>query len=350
MYDYCRDIPGVIFNKSELSVAIGSAKIYLSGADNPDALRGIWLDSVVLDEYAQMAPRMFTEIIRPALADRQGRALFIGTPQGKNAFYALYNRAEELEGWWRDYLPVTETDCLDKRELMAARREMSAAEYDQEFLLSWSAAIQGAFFGHEMKAAEDEGRITKVPYDKSLPVDLSFDLGMANRTVVWYMQTVGAEIRAIRCDAFEATGLPDIIAAIRSRGYSYIRERIAPHDIRVRELGTGQSRFEIAQKLGFDFTVCRNIPVIDGIEAVRSMIPRVWFDAELCKDGIEALTQYRTEKDPIRNVFRTTPLHDWTSDYADSLRMYAVEMGAGQSSFEWGRTKIDYREQNRAVI
>ena len=320
--DFSRSVPGVSFNESELRVDYpNNGRLQLFGADNPDALRGLYLDQVVLDEYSQMAPNAWSEVIRPALSDRKGGAIFIGTPMGMNNFHKLYMDAGELEGWFRSIYKASDTNIIDKEELEAAKREMTIEEYEQEYECSWSAAIRGAYYGKLMQEAED--RITKVPFDNNLPVITSWDLGIDDSTAIWFWQSIGAEIRAIDYVEFQGMGLPDIVRELTNKPYTY-SQHIAPHDIKVRELGSGKSRLETAKNLGVKFDVAPNQSVAEGINALRSIIPRTWFDSEKCKNGIEALKQYRTEYDDKRGVFKVNPLHDWSSHAADSARYFAI--------------------------
>jgi len=341
---YAGVIPGVRFLEQELRCILpGGREIWLLGADNPDALRGIYLDAVVLDEVAQMAPRTWGEVIRPALSDlnREGLAVMIGTPFGMaNEFHRFYTLAADTPGWMRSMLTVNDTGAISPSEIEALKRETRPEEYEQEYLCSFSAAVRGAFYAAEMALADRQKRITRVPHDRLLPVHTSWDLGVANRTVVWFWQVVGAEIRAIGCKAYSGTGLPEIAADLGTLGYSW-GTHYAPHDSRVRELGSGKSRLEIAHSLGLKWTVVPEVGLQSGIEATRAMLGRVWFDAEACADGIEALRLYRTEWDDELRVFSKKPLHDWTSDYADSVRMFAV----GSQGRQPGRDPIPYRDK-----
>ena len=317
-------IPGVAFNEVELRADLQDKRIQLLGAESYDRLRGIFLDFVVLDEYALMPSAAWGTVIRPALADRQGRALFISTPRGHNAFYELYREAEEMPDWYTRRLKYTDTNIIDAAEIEAMRKEMSAAEFEQEMNCSWQAAIRGAYYGEEMTLAEDEGRVTRVPYDKTLPVITSWDLGVNDATVIWFWQLgYGGDIKAIDCRAYQGTGLPDIVRDLQQLPYKY-SQHIGPHDLGVKELGSGLTRMEIASNLGVTFDIAPKQPVLDGIHAVRGLIPRMWFDREKCAKGVEALKQYRTEYDERKGIFRNTPLHDWTSDFADSVRYFAV--------------------------
>ncbi|MBF0189501.1 MAG: hypothetical protein HQL50_16385 [Magnetococcales bacterium] len=317
-------IPGTKVNQAELRVDLANgARIQLYGADNPDALRGIYLDGVVLDEYAQMSPRMWSEVIRPTLADRQGWAIFIGTPQGKNAFYDLYQKAKDLPEWYRTRLKASQTGVMQEAELQAARLEMSENEYNQEFECSWSAAIKGAYYARALQQAEQENRTTTVPWETTLPVHTAWDLGVDDATCIWFFQQAGREIRVIDFYEAQGHGLTHYVRTLQQKPYIY-GDHLLPHDVKVRELGTGRSRLEVLQSLGIRAKVVPQLGVEDGINAVRAILPRCWFDSEKCARGVEALSQYRSDYDEARGLFRGQPLHDWTSHAADAFRYLAV--------------------------
>lgn len=339
---YTAPIPGMRYLEQELRAIFPDGReLWLLGGENCDSLRGIYLDAAVVDEVAQMPPRLWGEILRPALADREGEAMLIGTPFGTaNQFHHFYEQAFQQPGWYRSLLTCRDTDAIKPAELEALKREMQPDEFEQEMMCSFTAAIRGAYYANQMQAADREGRIGRVPRETTLPVHTSWDLGMANRTVVWLWQVVGAEIRAIGCRAYGGTGLPDIIADLRALPYVW-GEHYAPHDSQVRELGSGKSRREIASSLGMNWTIVPQVGLQSGIDQTRAMLERTWFDAEACKDGIEALRLYRTEYDDERKVYSLKPLHDWTSDYADSVRMFAV----GNQGKAPDRRPIQYRDR-----
>lgn len=316
---------GRVINKSELWVELpnNGARIRIYGADNPDRLRGIYLDGAVLDEFGDMDPTVWTQVIRPALSDRKGWAVFIGTPKGKNTFYTLWQNAEGDEDWFRLNLKASETRLLDDKELADARKMMSEDEFAQEYECSFDAAVRGAYWAKELIEAETGGRITTVPHDPRLLTHTAWDLGVADSTVIWFYQTHGMETRVIDVLKGEGVGLDWYARQLQERGYLYGNHYL-PHDVEVRELGTGKSRKEVLEALGVKVTVCPNIPVADGIQAVRMMLPTCWFDKDKCKDGIEALRMYRRDYDDKRQEFRLHPLHDWTSHYADAFRYFAV--------------------------
>jgi hypothetical protein len=312
-------------NASELWVELpnNGARIRIYGADNPDRLRGIYLDGAILDEFGDMDPTVWTQVIRPALSDRKGWAIFIGTPKGKNTFHTLWTLAEDDEDWFRLMLRASETGLLDSKELTDAAKMMSVDEYAQEYECSFEAAVRGAYYGKEMNDAEAAERICGVPYDPRIPVHTAWDLGVADSTVIWFLQTVGRETRVIDVLKGEGVGLDWYAKRLHERDYVWGNHYL-PHDVEVRELGTGKSRKEVLAGLGIKATVCPNIPVADGIQAVRMLLPTCWFDKAKCKDGIEALRMYRREYDDKRQEFKVNPLHDWTSHYADALRYFAV--------------------------
>lgn len=312
-------------NESELWVELpGGARIRIYGADNPDRLRGIYLDGVVLDEFGDMDPTIWTQVLRPALSDRKGWAIFIGTPKGKNTFFKLWQEAENNPDWTRIMLKASETGLLDSKELADARKMMSDDEYAQEYECSFDAAVRGAYYAKELNEAEAGERIANIPHDPRLLTHTAWDLGMADSTVIWFVQTVGRETRFIDCLKGEGVGLDWYVAQLQQRGWLYGNHYL-PHDVEVRELGTGKSRKEVLEGLGLtNIRVVPNIPLADGIQALRMLLPTSWFDGVKCKEGIEALRMYRREWDDKRQEFRTHPLHDWTSHYADGARYFAV--------------------------
>jgi phage terminase large subunit len=312
-------------NASELWVELpnNGARIRIYGADNPDRLRGIYLDGAVLDEFGDMDPTVWSQVIRPALSDRKGWAVFIGTPKGKNTFHKLWVNGADDPDWFTLSLRATETGLLDHDELADARRMMTDDEYAQEYDCSFDAAVRGAYFGKEMNALDQAERIAAVPHDPRLPVYTAWDLGMADSTVIWFVQSVGREMRVIDVLKGEGVGLDWYAKQLQGRDYLWGNHYL-PHDVEVRELGTGKSRKEVLEGLGIKVTICPNIPKEDGIQAVRMLLPMCWFDKDKCKNGIEALRMYRRDYDEKRQEFRLHPLHDWTSHYADAFRYLAV--------------------------
>jgi phage terminase large subunit len=329
-----RDL-GATVNESELRVDYPNhGQVRLYGADNADSLRGIYLDGVVLDEFADMDPRVWSEIIRPALADRQGWAVFIGTPKGRNAFYTLHQQSlgidpntkqfdQELKNrWFSLMLKASETGLISTDELQSTRRDLSEDQYQQEFECSFDAAIQGAFYADELRRAESEGRIGKVPIDRALLVHTAWDLGVTDSTAIWFVQCVGKERRLV--DYYEASGVGfDVYAKVlKEKGYNY-GDHYFPHDVQAHELSSGTSRVDTLRGLGIEPVVVPMSNVMDGINAVRRMLDSTWIDKDRCVRGLDALKQYRREYDDKLKDWKLRPLHDWSSHGADALRTFA---------------------------
>lgn len=324
---YGLTIPGAEARETELSLDLpNGGRVRLYGADNPDALRGIYLDEVVLDEYAQMREGLWSEVIRPALADRQGGATFIGTPMGRNAFAQLWERAKDDPTWYALMLKASESGLLPEAELSSAQRDMSADQYAQEFECSFDAAVMGAYYAALIQQAEADKRIGRVPWEPKLPVHTAWDLGIGDSTVIWFFQIAGLEIRLIDYHENSGVGLSHYVGELlarKAKGWAF-GEHILPHDAEVRELGTGRSRVEMLQEAGVGVRVLPAMPVDDGIQAVRALLPRCWFDGERCARGLDALRQYRRAYDDRLRSFRGRPLHDWTSHAADGFRYLAM--------------------------
>lgn len=360
---YSSNIPGIKIFESELKIDYpNGARIQLFGADNPDALRGMGLDGVVLDEYAQMPPGVWTEIIRPMLATTKGWAVFIGTPKGRNAFCEMFEEALERmkdasSDWFAVRHKASETGVLSHGELMDMRQDMSSEEYDQELECSFSAAIVGAYYGGIIADLDNSGRIRSVPYDPAYPVHTGWDLGIGDSTAIWFTQTIGTEIHWIDYYENSGVGLDHYVKVLQGKPYIY-GDHFLPHDAAAKELGTGKSRMEVLQNLGVRGRIIPQHSVDDGINNVRMYLARSWFDKDKCdalgkskerhsRGGLEALRQYKKKWDDKNGVFRAAPLHDWSSHAADAARYMC--MGLKEPSRMQGFSRIPNSMAPRAV-
>jgi phage terminase large subunit len=333
LVEYTRPL-GAKVNIAELRVDFLGRRISLYGSENGDSLRGQYFDGVVLDEIGDQNPKIWNEILRPALADRKGWCLFIGTPKGNNHFADFKARAQKAEGWKFLEFKASETGILDAKELADAKAEMGDDKYRQEFECSFDAPVEGAYYGALLNEADEQNRVTTIPRDPLAKIVCSWDLGISDSTCIWVAQVVGKEIQLIDSTENHGVGLDYYVSWIRERGYDK-GQHILPHDVRVRELGTGKSRQEVLMEAGLDVTIAPSLSVADGIQAVRRLLPRCWFDAEGTKQGLSALRNYRRVFDEKRNVFFDTPLHDWASHYADAFRYMAI--GLVETDTTWGK-------------
>jgi hypothetical protein len=347
---YTAKIPGIAVNETELWVELpprlehgagaGGARIRLYGADNADRLRGLYFDGVVLDEYAQMHPRVWSEVVRPALSDRLGWALFIGTPMGRNGFCDLFEGARDGfpdddgvrrqdPDWAAFMFKASETGIIPASELEAARRAMTPDQYAQEFECSFDAAIPGAYYAQILAEAERLGRVRPIAHEPALPVHTGWDLGIGDATSIWFAQVAHGEPRLI--DYYEASGvgLEHYVAQLRAghRAHWIYGQHFFPHDLRVKELGSGLSRVDVLRGFGLSPTVLPAASVDDGISQARFVLRKSWFDAERCGTGLKLLRQYRSAWDDKRQVLKPVPLHDFTSHCADAFRYLCIGLG-----------------------
>lgn len=341
---HLKDIPGVEFNQQKLTAMIprphmgDRIKIFLLGAENPDSLRGMYLDGVILDEYAQCDPRIWTEVIRPALSDRRGWAIFIGTPKGENHFYDVLQVAKKNESgqWFWAIMKASQTRVIPPEELNEMRATMTEDEYNQEFECSFQAALSGAYFGRELFKAENTGRIGKVPHDPRLLVDTFWDLGVSDTTTVWFVQQYRQEVRLIDYYEMGGEGLPHYAKMLKEghrSEYSY-RNHEWPHDGGSRDLSTGKERSETMRELGWTVNVHEKYDVADTIDAARLLLARCYFDEVLCERGISALKNYSKRYDDKNKIWLKTPLHNWASHGADGFRLLAMALTPGEDRSE----------------
>ena len=316
-------------NVSELWVElINGARIRLFGADNADSLRGLYLDGVVLDEFADMKPSIWGAVLRPLLSDRRGWAVFIGTPKGHNQFWDIYSNATKDSGWYVKTLRASQTGLIPQEELDDAKKMQTEDQYLAEWECDFESAILGAFYGKEMRQLTDQDRILDIEYDPMFPVHTAWDLGYSDDTAIWWFQVVHGEIRCL--DYHSSNGQPvafytGIIASREAeRGYVYGTHYL-PHDARAKTLASNRSIIEqLSDKIALK--LMKIVPMLslqDGIQATRLALTRAWFDHN-CEDGIECLRQYQREYDEDKKVFRDKPRHDWTSHGADAFRMLSI--------------------------
>lgn len=325
---------GATINQSELRVDYpNGGRVRLHGADNADALRGGYFDGVVLDEVGDIDPELWSRVIRPALSDRMGWAVFIGTPKGRNGFWDIVygDKAGKWPGasrdpdWFYLQLKASETGLISAPELADNRKTMDEDEYAQEYECSFDAALKGAFYADALRQMDEGGRLRAIPIERALVVDTAWDLGRTDSTAIWFIQNVGRERRLIDYYESSGVGLHHYAQVLRERGYLYGTHYL-PHDVKVHELTSDKSRLATLEGLGVKpVSPGTQVNVLDGINAVRRMLDRTFIDPVRCERGLEALKQYRREWDDKLKDWKQNPRHDWTSHGADALREYAVQ-------------------------
>ena len=319
-------------NISELRVDFWGRRIQLYGSDNPDSLRGQYFDGVCLDEIGDQNPKIWTDIVRPALADRKGYCLFIGTPKGHNHFKELRDRAEKESDWGLLEFKASETGVVDAVELLQAKNEMGQDKYLQEFECSFDASVEGSYYGTILQELEDKKHMQEIPREELSRTFTAWDLGMGDSTSIWVAQLVGTEVRLLDYYENHGVGLDHYVKWIKDNDYLKA-EHILPHDVRVRELGTGKSRMEMLEEAGLEVKISPRMGLDDGIQAVRRLLPRCWFNVPKVQTGLNCLRNYRRDYDEKRKIFYERPLHDWSSHGSDSFRYLALGLDEGHSTW-----------------
>jgi phage terminase large subunit len=331
-------------NGTEMLLELHTGSFYqVVGSDNVDSIVGTNPVGVVFSEYSLQDPRAY-DYIRPILAENGGWAFFNYTARGRNHGYRLSEMARKNPKWFheilvagnngtkkRDGTPVIPDEIIDEER----KAGMPEETVQSEFYCSFDAPVVGAYYGKQLMIAEEEGRIRNLPYDPYLPVNTYWDLGIDedDAMAIWFIQQYRSEVRAIDYYEMSGEGLPHYAKILKEKDYIY-GEHWAPPDINVREIGTGRSRKDMARDLGIKFKVVRRHEVVDGIENVRGILSRCYFDEKKCERGLDALRQYRKEaleEKKQRGVdlvvtYKSTPVHDWTSHGADAFRMLAMSI------------------------
>lgn len=314
-------------NGEMLIETVNGSLFQVIGTDNIDSIVGTNPVGCVFSEYALQNPVAW-DYIRPILAENGGWAIFNYTPRGENHGKELFEFAQSDPYWYAEVLTVEDTGVIPQEVLDQERREIidkngDDSLYLQEYMCSFEVPIQGAYYGKLLRQATEDGRVTSVPYDPYTQVDTYWDLGVGDSTAIWFIQTVGKEIHVIDYYETSGEGLQHYIKYLQEKPYVYGRH-VAPHDIEVRELSSGKSRKETALNLGIVFDVAPRLPIDDGINSVRSILPRCWFDKENTKQGLNALKFYHKVYDDKNQTYKLRPEHDWSSHGADAFRIFGV--------------------------
>ena len=302
----------------------GEARVFVGGADNPDALRGLYFDGVVLDEVGDIRPTVWYSVLRPALADRKGWAVFAGTPKGKNMFWALREEAR-INPKTHLLLEVkaSESGLLDPDELRDARAQMTEDAYLREFECSFDASIPGAYWAKDIEQLYTLGRVKELTPDPDLPVEVVGDLGFTDSCSWWVWQTAPDGYAVV--DFYEADSQPVQHYIDWIKGLPYKVDKVwLPHDAKAKSLQTGRSIIETFLSNGIRPNLVPELSVQDGIEAARKVIPFCYFNEEATYRGVEHLRAYCREWDERNQVFKQKPKHDLHSHASDAFRYLSL--------------------------
>ncbi|MFT8896281.1 MAG: hypothetical protein ABF968_04880 [Acetobacter sp.] len=328
----------------------------LIGSDRYDNLVGAGIAGVTFSEWALCNPSAWG-YIRPMLQENDGWAAFITTPRGKNHAYSMFQHAEQSLDWFAERSTILETGALTERQAEEALAEyvsiygedVGTAQFEQEYYCSWTAAILGAFYGRELTAVRNEGRLCEINAVPGVPVHTVWDLGVSDDTALWHFQVVGSQLLILGCHAQSGVGLDYYDTYMRE---TYEREGwikgidFVPHDVSVREFTSGRSRLETMVAMGFNPQRVPNVGLMDGINAARRTLPLCVFDVGTEMTGFAALEAYKRKWDDKKKAYSLYPEHDWASHYADSFRYLALSWRAARAVPQRPTVNIQKIEQS----
>lgn len=334
-------------NSSEMKIKLlNGSIIQIVGSLDFDSLRGVNAAGVVFSEYAQQDPRVWSEVFEPILEKNKGWAVFNTTPMGKNHAYDLWIMSERDPEWHCQKLTVDDTQLITKEQIQKLRDHGRSEDViQQEYYCSFERGVDGSFYSRQMHLARQDDRICRVPLVHHAKVCTYWDIGVGDATAIWLAQHIGTSVYLIGYYENQGEGVSHYIRYLdeyRQRTGCVYGEHYAPHDIKVREFTSGISRLETCQALGFKMQITPDLPFEDGVDAVREVLPRCFFDAKNCEKGIKCLDNYRKKWNEVLAVYSTTPVHDYASHGADAFRYLCVNVRAGQTAS--GRTPEEWKK------
>jgi hypothetical protein len=289
----------------ELSALPNSPRITIYGADNPDSFRGLYLDGAVLDEFGNMRGSIWQEVLLPALIDRRGWAVFMGTPNGPNHFRDMWYESVDDEGWFNTLLPVTATQIIPLEDLAEMKKIMDPEQYAQEMLCSFEASVRGAIYARQM--------IMDIGFKDQSTMGFAqrhFDGILMGHSHGDNLKPIGHYIKYIK-EYWGDNGLKP--------GQIWL-----PHDAKARSLQTGKAIINHFQTANLRPKLVPRLDVIDGIAAVRTTFPGIYINEKKNRTLILALKTYHRKYDEELKRFSDEPVHDWSSDWCDMFRYFAI--------------------------
>ena len=273
-------------------------------------------------EEAQTTSRMSWNVLIPTIRKE------------KSEIWITFNPELETDETYQRFVLNPPEDCIVQKvnwsdnpwfpETLKLEKDALKHRDPQAYNVVWEGlcrqTVDGAIFAREMQLAELDGRITKVNYDATKPVHAIFDLGWSDATAIWFLQFVGMETRLIRYIEGNQQTMSDYLAKMQTFGYMYDTLWL-PHDAENKTLAAnGRSIEEIVRGAGYKTKIIPRTPIMDSINAARTLFTNMWFDRENCHEGLQCLRHYRYDVDPDTKQFSKTPLHDNYSHGADAFR------------------------------
>ena len=336
-------------NDNEMKITTKNGSVFqILGADKLDVV-GTNPVGVVMSEFSKQNPKGW-EYIRPILAENNGWAIFNWTPRGKNHAYHMDRMARDNPKWFYEILTADDTNAITKEAIQdEIDAGMSEEMVQQEFYCSYELGMEGAYYSKHISQAWNDGRISRLLHDEAAEVHTAWDLGIGDSTAIWWFQCVGNEIHVLDYHEASGEGLKYYADLVKSTGrdnkYSYGRHFV-PHDARQRlQDEQGRTRVQILNSLGIKSMVLKKAKIEDGIERVRSLLSRCYFDKDNCEKGINALESYHRNYNDKMETFMDKPCHDWASHGADAFRYLAqaARMTAGSHMSQSQHRELMYK-------
>lgn len=339
-------------NSTEMKVRLKNGSILqVIGTNNIDSIVGTNPVGCVFSEYSLQDPIAW-QLISPILKENGGWAVFNFTPRGSNHGFQLYEMARHNPNWFAQLLTVRDTGVLTEADMQAERDAgMSEDFIQQEYYCSFTLGIEGSYYARYMQTARDEDRIANIPWNKQSQVHTAWDLGYGDSCAIIFYQIAGQEIHVIDYYENHGEGLPHYAGVLKDKPYVY-GEHYAPHDIDSHAFSSGLSAREVGAELGIKFITLPTlkIRIEDGIEALRGIFPRLWFDQTKTKGLLKCLENYRKEFDQRLEVYKDRPRHDKYSHGADAARYLAIavkrHIDAGKAGVDDDQSEKWFRQFN----
>jgi hypothetical protein len=320
---YVEKIPQVKITEADLTVTFPSgAVIKLLSGENFERIRGTFMDLVVIDEMADIPASAWHSVIRPCLADYQGKAVLIGTPKGRNIFWKMWQEALNDPEWYTLLLTADESGLIAPEELAAIKRGTPEHVYEQEFNCSFAVSRIGAIYSRALEAARNEKRVSNdILWHKESPVYTAWDVGGANNQRVWCFQVLGDRIVMLQClFGDHACATPtDWVARLKGMQYQFGCHLI-PHDAQTRNGSLWEGNLLTAGLVNIS-GVNRQHNVWDGINLALDAFPRVSFNQDGCADGLDSLDNYHAKEMRDGVSVQEVPVHDHSSHAADAFSL-----------------------------
>lgn len=329
--DLIYDLPGFKVNnqKKTIEIEANRAKIYVLGLKEPDRLRGLYLDGVVIDEFGDINSSAWGEVIYPTLTDRKGWAVITGTPKGKDGLYEMFCIGKKMieehpESWDVRLIDVYSSSVFTEQEIQEKRDMMTDAQFRQEYLLDFDADFNNRYYSELINRAKENGRIGSFSYNPKLPVHVAYDLG-SDGTAIWFCQKENN--RLILIDYFEKSDLKElsqIFNMLNSRGYTY-GKHILPHDATQTTIRGDASILTQFKAQGLSCILLKRSDKNAGIRVAQNSFVKCHFDSDQCMRGLECLMNYKA-KVTRDGVVTKEPKHDQYSHGADAFRYLMLEI------------------------